>query len=96
MTVEKTASERLENIEKRLKQLQAQKHAIQQRENEKLRKERTRRLIQLGALAEKFFDCKDIEPSDFEEILNKIVNTESIKAYITEKNIQNQKTLSIK
>ena len=59
---------RLERIEERIAQLERQKKAIQSRENEKKRKERTRRLIQIGAIAIKYFNCpNDIEPEAFEE-----------------------------
>lgn len=42
-----------EKLEQRIKQLKAQRRNILKRENEKKRKERTRELIQLGAMIEK-------------------------------------------
>lgn len=45
-------NEKVEHIEKKIQQLKAQKQAIIAREKEKKRKERTRRLIQIGALIE--------------------------------------------
>lgn len=35
------------------------KKAIQAKDNEKNRKERTRRLIQIGAIAIKYFNCEN-------------------------------------
>src|SRR5512135_1671291 len=66
---------RLERIEQRIAQLERQKKAIQARENEKKRKERTRRLIQIGAIAIKYFDCpNDIEPEEFEKRIKVLIN----------------------
>lgn len=59
---------KIEQIEQRISQLEKQKRAIQARENDKKRKERTRRLIQIGAIAIKYLNCEsDIEPSEFEK-----------------------------
>jgi hypothetical protein len=44
---------KLEEIEKKIQQLQAQKQAILYREKQKERKERTKRLIEIGAIIEK-------------------------------------------
>lgn len=44
----------LEDIEKRIAQLQAQKKAIIAKNKQKERKERNHRLIQVGALVEKY------------------------------------------
>jgi len=60
-------------------QLKAQKQAILAREKQIDRKKRNHRLIQFGALSEKYFDCKDIEPQEFELLLKKIVAVSSIK-----------------
>ncbi len=64
---------RLERLERQKKQIENKIKAIHARENEKTRKARTRRLIQLGALAETYFDCSGIEPAQFEELLKKVV-----------------------
>lgn len=58
---------KVESIDKKIAQLKAQKQAIIQRQKEKERKERTRRLIQMGALAEKYLGIKSIE--EFEKWL---------------------------
>lgn len=65
------ANERIEKIEKKIEQLKAQKQAIVQREKEKERKARTRRLIQIGALAEKYLDIHT--PEDMENWLKEFV-----------------------
>lgn len=44
--------EKLDKLEEKIKQLQAQKQALIAREKEKERKARTRRLIQIGAIIE--------------------------------------------
>jgi hypothetical protein len=44
---------KLEEIDKKIQQLQAQKQAILNREKQKERKNRTRRLIEIGAIIEK-------------------------------------------
>lgn len=46
----KREEERLNNITERIKQLEAQKKQLEARTKEKERKERTRRLIQIGAI----------------------------------------------
>lgn len=52
----------LDDIEKRIAQLQAQKKAIIAKEKAKDRKERNHRLIQVGALVEKYScEIKNLE-----------------------------------
>lgn len=65
------ATEKIEKIEQRIEQLKNQKKAIVQREKEKERKERTRRLIQMGALTEKYLGITEVE--ELEEWLKKYV-----------------------
>ncbi|MFB6367725.1 hypothetical protein ACFCP7_27560 [Paenibacillus elgii] len=57
MTEKKRRSpeERLADLEKKMEQLKAQKQRVQAQVNQKERKERTRRLIQVGAIFEKQF-----------------------------------------
>jgi hypothetical protein len=66
--------DRLKKIDEQMKQLKAQKQAIVSREKQKERKDRTRRLIQNGALAEKFLQSDGIEPLEFEKLLERVVN----------------------
>lgn len=67
---------KLEKIEQRMADLAKKRRAIQARENEKKRKERTRRLIQIGAIAIKYLECsRDIEPQEFEEKIKWLVES---------------------
>jgi hypothetical protein len=56
-----------------MSQLKAQERAITSRDKQRQRKERTRRLIQLGTIAEKYFG-KDITPADFENAVREFRN----------------------
>lgn len=75
-------NERLKKIDEKMAQLKAQKQAIMNREKEKERKERTRRLIQNGALAEKYLNCENMQPEEFEMLLQKVVAVADIKNMI--------------
>ena len=85
----KTDAEKLADIEKKLEQLKAQKQTIIAREKEKERKERTHRLIQIGAEIESrlnfsFEDTKALCDyfNKFPESLNKVkkyIETEKLK-----------------
>lgn len=68
-------NERLKKIDERMSRLKAQKQAILNREKEKERKERTRRLIQNGALAEQYLQCNNLDTSSFEAFLSLLVKT---------------------
>ena len=52
----KTDDERLLELEEKIAQIKAQKQQLASRIQTKERKERTRRLIQVGAIFEKYFD----------------------------------------
>lgn len=65
--------DRLKKLDDKIAQLKAQKQSIINREKEKTRKARTRRLIQNGAIAEKYFNLEDLEPLEFEEEIKKII-----------------------
>lgn len=52
----KTDAERLQELEKKMEQIKARKQQVASRIQAKERKERTRRLIQVGAIFEKYFD----------------------------------------
>lgn len=60
----KTEAEKLEEIEKKIQQLKAQKQLAEARLKEKNRKERTRRLIQMGAIFEKYFELEGTEDAE--------------------------------
>ncbi|MFZ0446512.1 MAG: hypothetical protein WAM95_18165 [Bacillus sp. (in: firmicutes)] len=60
----KTDEERLEELEKKIEQIKVQKQQVESRLKEKQRKERTRRLIQIGAIFEKYFDIADVDQAE--------------------------------
>ena len=60
----KTDTERLLELEKKMEQLKARKQQVESRMKEKERKERTRRLIQVGAIFEKYFDIEDVDQAE--------------------------------
>lgn len=82
MAERKTAEQKKAELEKRIEQLQAQKKAVQAQINKEKRALRTRRLIQNGALAEKYLACEDIAPEEFEKVLAEIVKIEQVKKLI--------------
>ena len=80
MAERKTPEQQLEILEKKMEQLKAQKKAIQ---NKIERAQRTRRLIENGALAEKYLNCEKIEPAEFENLLKQLVHIEQVKTLIS-------------
>lgn len=82
MAERKTELEKLAELEKKIQQLTKQKNEIEKREKEKARKARTRRLIEIGALSEKYFNCENIDPVDYETFLSKIVLIEQVKSIL--------------
>ena len=58
MATRKTPEEKLLELEKKQEQIKAQKKAIQSKIGKAERAQRTRRLIENGALAEKYFNCR--------------------------------------
>jgi phage shock protein A len=70
-----SASEKLKSIDEKISQLKAQKQAVRAREKNRERAERTRRLIQNGALAEQYLQCKDMATAQFELFLNALANS---------------------
>lgn len=58
----------IRKIEKKIKQLELEKKINKNFESKQQRKQRTRRLIQIGALAEKYFNLKDISIDEIEKI----------------------------
>lgn len=51
----KTDAERLQELEEKMEQMKAKKQQVESRIKQKERKERTRRLIQVGAIFEQYF-----------------------------------------
>ncbi len=58
------SDEKIEKIEEKISKLKAQKQALVSREKEKARKERTRRLIQVGALFESYIGVDSVEKAE--------------------------------
>lgn len=89
MAERKTNEERLQELSDKKAQLDKKKEllntqikSIESRISKQERAARTRRLIQNGALAEKFFDCEGIEPNEFENLLKRLVEIDQVKAII--------------
>jgi hypothetical protein len=61
----KSELERLQEIEQKIVQLRAQKQQLEARVKQKERKERTRRLIQIGAMFEKWWDVRTHEEAEW-------------------------------
>jgi hypothetical protein len=64
--------QRLNSLRGKMAQIKAQEKEILARDKKRQRKERTRRLIQNGALAEKYLQCKDMPSAEFEKVLKEI------------------------
>ena len=79
----KSPEEQLIDLEKKMEQLKAQKKAIQQKQSKEERAKRTRRLIENGALAEKYLNCEKMQPTDFENFLKELVKIEQVRSLIT-------------
>jgi len=54
--------------------MKAQEKSLLAKDAQRKRKERTRRLIQIGAIAEKYFDCVGVEAGEFEARVQEMVN----------------------
>lgn len=72
-------NKKLENIEKQIKQLQQQKNKILKAEKEKERKARTKRLIERGAMVEKYFGTSDFSNEQFEDLLKFLIGNSTFK-----------------
>lgn len=59
----------ISNQEKKISQLKERKQQIEQMTQEKERKKRANRLIQTGALVEKYFKCEHLSMEEREELL---------------------------
>lgn len=64
MMPRKTDAERLEDLEKKSKQIEAKKQQVEARLKEKERKARTKRLIEVGAIFEKYFELEGKEDAE--------------------------------
>ena len=66
-------SKQLAKIREKIAQMRAKEQAIIAKDKHRQRKERTRRLIQLGTIAEKHLNCTGIEPAEFEILMQEII-----------------------
>ena len=64
---------RLQNIRDKMAQMKKKEQGLIALVKAKERKARTRRLIQNGALAEKYLQCEGMEPTEFEKVLKKVL-----------------------
>lgn len=73
----------LESIELKIKALQNEKKLLLKKENELKRKARTKRLIERGALLEKYFDFDDNFSNDeVEQVFKKLVSSDNFMQYL--------------
>jgi len=75
-------TKRLERISEKLEHMKAQRQDILAREKKRQRKERTRRLIQIGALTETYFGFKDVHPVEFEKFLKMFFESQKLQEYV--------------
>ena len=66
-------TKQLQKIREKMAQMKAQESKIISRNKQRQHKERTRRLIQNGALAEKYLHCEGMEPGEFEKRLQQLL-----------------------
>lgn len=74
-----TREEKRQKLEQQIAQKQAQLKKMQQQDRKKERDARTRRLIQHGALAEKYLRSPDVATEVFEKLLAQIVSIPQVK-----------------
>lgn len=72
-------SSKIKRLEQRLNQAKLELTREENENNRYLRKERTRRLIQKGALAEKYFDIEDLSVEETEQLFK------MVSAFVKEK-----------
>lgn len=79
MTERKSEQERIKQIDQQLAELKAKRRALAVMAKKKERTARTRRLIQIGALSEKYLDCYNISVENYEILISRIVNLPAVK-----------------
>lgn len=89
MATRKSAEEKLKELEKKEQQIKNQKKLLQNKLRKEERAKRTRRLIQNGALAEKYFDCANIEPEEFEKLLKQVVVSSDVQEILLARKFEN-------
>jgi Fic family protein len=73
---------RLQMVREKMAKLKAQEKTLLLKDRIRQRKERTRRLIQNGALAEKYLNCEGIPPNEFERVLKELVEIQAVKTFL--------------
>ncbi|WP_241475655.1 NIP7 pre-PUA domain-containing protein [Priestia flexa] len=64
MPKKRTDEEILQELEEKIEKMKAKKQQVESRKKEKERKVRTRRLIQVGAIFEKYFEIQSEEEAE--------------------------------
>lgn len=81
----KTPEEQLQDAKLKLQQQKNRVAALENRAKTEERKKRTRRLIEVGALATKYFaDDRILEPDTAKVLLDKICSLDSVKDILQE------------
>jgi len=62
----------LEKVREKIAKMKSREKAILARDRQRQRKERTRRLVQNGALAEKYLGCEGMAAGEFEKVIKSI------------------------
>ena len=76
-------SDQIQLLENKIKELQNQKKALLKKEKEEERKVRTKRLIERGALIEKYFSLSDdFSNENFKSLLDIFINDVSFVDYL--------------
>lgn len=79
MAERKSEQERIKQIDQQLAELKAKRRALAVMAAKKERAARIRRLIQIGALSEKYLDCYNISVENYEILISRIVNLPAVK-----------------
>ena len=79
MAERKSEQERIKQIDQQLAELKAKRRALAVMAAKKERAARTRRLIQIRALSEKYLDCYNISVENYEILISRIVNLPAVK-----------------
>jgi len=74
--------QRLQNLQVQIAEMKSKEYAIIARETKRQRKENSRRLIQLGKIAEQHLNCTGIAPPDFEKILQQLFSVSGVGEFI--------------
>jgi hypothetical protein len=82
MAQQKSDEQKLHELQLKMNQLKEREKFLKAKASKKERADRTRRLIENGALAEKYLNAQGMSPVEFEILLSKIVQIENVKETI--------------